>query len=83
MHNTGQPLRGLSLPEWAVKPQHKQRKPKLIIPYNYKKPQREQRNFGYAPSEDSDQPAYCCSLIRIFTGHILDSQGCIVYSSGQ
>ena len=27
-----------------------------------------------APSEDSDQPAHSRSLIRIFTGHILDSQ---------
>ena len=25
-------------------------------------------------SEDSDQPAHLCSLIRIFTGHILDSK---------
>ena len=27
-----------------------------------------------APSEHSDQHAHSCSLIRIFTGHILDSQ---------
>ena len=26
------------------------------------------RNFGRAPSEDSDQPAHSRSLIRIFTG---------------
>ena len=30
----------------------------------------------YAPSEDSDQPAHSRSLIRIFTGRILDSPGC-------
>ena len=35
------------------------------------------------PSEDSDQPAHSRSLIRIFTGSILDSQGCKVCSSGQ
>ena len=29
-----------------------------------------------APSEDSDQPAYSCSLIRIVNGCILDGQGC-------
>ena len=29
-------------------------------------------------SEDSDQPAHSRSLIRIFTGRILDSQGCKV-----
>ena len=28
------------------------------------------------PGEDSDQPAHSRRLIRIFTGHILDSQGC-------
>ena len=28
------------------------------------------------PSEDSDQPAYSRGLIRIFNGHILNSQGC-------
>ena len=32
-----------------------------------------------APSEDSDQPACSRSLIRIFTGHALDSQGCKVF----
>ena len=36
-----------------------------------------------APSEDSDQPAHSRSLIRIFTGHILDSQWCQVSSCGQ
>ena len=36
-----------------------------------------------APSEDSDQFAHSCSLIRIFTGRILDSQGCNVSSCGQ
>ena len=29
----------------------------------------------YEPSEDSDQPAHSRSLIRIFTGRILDNQG--------
>ena len=28
------------------------------------------------PGKDSDQLAHLNSLIRIFTGHILDSQGC-------
>ena len=36
-----------------------------------------------APSEDSDQTAHSRSLIRIFTGRILDSQGCKVSSCGQ
>ena len=36
-----------------------------------------------APSEDSDQPALSRSLIRIFTGRILDSQDCKVSSCGQ
>ena len=36
-----------------------------------------------APSKDSDQPAHLCSLIRIFTGGILDSRGCKVSSCGQ
>ena len=31
------------------------------------------------PKEDSDQPAYLYSLIRIFTVHILDSKGCKVF----
>ena len=30
------------------------------------------------PSKDTDQPAHSCSLIRLFTVHILDSQGCKV-----
>ena len=30
------------------------------------------------PSDESDQPAHLHSLIRIFTEHILDSQGCKV-----
>ena len=33
-----------------------------------------------APSEDSDQTAHSRSLIRIFTGRILDSHGCKVSS---
>ena len=36
-----------------------------------------------APREDSDQPAHSRSLIRIFTGCILDSQGCKDSSCGQ
>ena len=39
--------------------------------------------FRCAISEDSDQPAHLCSLIRIFSGHILDGQGCKVSSCGQ
>ena len=35
-----------------------------------------------APSEDSDQLAHLPCLIKIFPGHILDSEGCNV-SSGQ
>ena len=35
------------------------------------------------PCEDSDQPAHSHSLIRIFTGRILDSQGCHIYLYGQ
>ena len=34
-------------------------------------------------SKDSVQPVHSCSLIRIFTGHILDNQGCSVSSCGQ
>ena len=36
-----------------------------------------------AASKVSDQPAHLHSLIRIFTGHILDSNGCKVSSCGQ
>ena len=36
-----------------------------------------------APCEDSDQPAHPRSLIRIFTGRILVSQGCKSSSCGQ
>ena len=39
------------------------------------------RMCAHAPSEDSDQPAHARSLIRIFTGHILDSQRCKVFLS--
>ena len=39
--------------------------------------------FRYASNEDSDQPAHSHSLIRLFTGHILDSQGHEVTSYGQ
>ena len=35
------------------------------------------------PSKDSDQPVHSCSPIGIFTGCILDSQGCNVSSCGQ
>ena len=35
------------------------------------------------PSEDSDHSADLFCLIRIFTGHSLDSQGCKVSSCGQ
>ena len=33
-------------------------------------------------SEDSDQPAYLLSLIRIFNRHILDNQGCKASTCG-
>ena len=36
-----------------------------------------------APSEDSDQTSQMRSLIRIFTGRILDSQGCEIEDSDQ
>ena len=36
----------------------------------------------FVMSEHQDQPADLCSLIRIFTGCILDSQGCKVSSCG-
>ena len=41
------------------------------------------RTFRHAPSEDSDQPAHSRSLIRIFTGRILESEGCKVCSCGK
>ena len=34
-------------------------------------------------SEDLDQPVNSCSLVRIITGDILDSQGCKISSRGQ
>ena len=37
--------------------------------------------FHNVPSEESDQPVCMHRLIRIFTGHIMDSQGCKVSSS--
>ena len=38
--------------------------------------QRQKTYFrAYAPSEDSDQTAHSRSLIRIFTGRILDTHG--------
>ena len=39
--------------------------------------------FRCVHSEDSDQPAHSCSLIRIFTGHILDIQRCKISPSGE
>ena len=36
-----------------------------------------------APNADSGQRAHLRSLIRIFTGRILDSQGCKVSSCGK
>ena len=41
------------------------------------------RTFGRVPSENSEQFAHSCSLIRIFTKRILDSHGCKVPSCGQ
>ena len=37
----------------------------------------------WKPSEESDQPGHSHSLIRIFTGRILDSQGCKSSSCGK
>ena len=53
----------------------------LLSTYNPQRQKTYLRTCG--PSEDSDQPAISRSLIRIFTGHILDSQGCKVSSNGQ
>ena len=39
--------------------------------------------IGYSLSEGSDQPAHLLSLIRIFTGRILDGQGYKVSSCAQ
>ena len=40
-------------------------------------PQRQKKYLRIcAPIEDSDQPAHSRDLIRLFTDHILDSQGC-------
>ena len=36
-----------------------------------------------APSEDSDQPAHTRSLIRVFAGHLVSSQGFKASSGGQ
>ena len=45
------------------------------------KPQRQKTYFWTCvPRETSDQPAHSRSLIGIFTGRILDSQGCKVFS---
>ena len=47
-------------------------------------PQREKTYLQTcAPNEDSDQPAHPRSLIKIFTGRVLDSQGCEVSWCGQ
>ena len=47
-------------------------------------PQRQKTYLSIcAPSEDSDQTAHSRSLIRIFTGRILDNQRCKVSSCGQ
>ena len=46
-------------------------------------PQRQKYLRTCALSEDSDQTAHSRSLIRIFTGRILDSQGCEDSSCGQ
>ena len=34
-------------------------------------------------SKDSDKPAHSCSLLRIFTGRILDRQGCKVFHAAK
>ena len=52
--------------------------PSFIEPYRKKTYLR-----TFVPSEDSDQPAHLCSLTRIFTLRLLDSQGCKVSPWGQ
>ena len=39
--------------------------------------------LAYAPIEDSDQPARPRSLIRVFDGRIMGSQGSNVFSDGR
>ena len=46
-------------------------------------PNQSQRKKICAPSEDSDQTARMRSLIRVFTGRMLDSLGCKVSPCGQ
>ena len=49
--------------------------------FNTNEPQRQETYLQTSvPREDSDQPAHSRSLIRIFTGCILNSQGAIVSS---
>ena len=43
----------------------------IYLSHNFKK-----RTIRRSPSEDSNQPAHSRILIRIFTGHILNSRGC-------
>ena len=35
--------------------------------------------LAFAPIEDSDQPAHPHSLIRVFDGRSMDSQGCNLF----
>ena len=58
--------------------------PKTNVSSEINGPQRQKTYIRTsAPSEDSDQTAHSRSLIRIFSGHILDSQGCKVSSYRQ
>ena len=50
--------------------------------FNFHNEQQQQKMYLHtcASSEDLDQPAHLHSLIKVFTGHNLDSQGCKVSS---
>ena len=51
--------------------------------YSYKPGHNISYKIACVPSEDSDQPAHPRSLIRVFTGHSLGSQGSKASSGGQ
>ena len=57
----------------------KQKKPHNISMPSFKLQSQKSYLQTCVPNEDSDQPAHFCSLIRIFTGCILDSQVCSLY----
>ena len=39
----------------------------------------EKISFGFAPRRGTDQSVHPCSLIRVYAGHFLDSQGSTVF----